>query len=403
MKIGIIREGKIPPDSRVPLIPEHCATIMGQYEGVDIVVQPSPGRCYPDEAYRHQNIRLTENMQACEVLMGVKEVPTDQLIPNKTYFFFSHTIKEQSYNRKLLQTVLEKNIRLIDYEVLTDERGKRLIAFGKFAGMVGAHNGIMTYGKRTGLFNLVRMKDCLDYAEARHVYKRMKWPAMKVVLTGTGRVGRGAALVLRDMGLREVAPDDFLSNRYDEAVFTVLACADYAARKDGKPFRKQDFYENPAAYKSIFGPYAAAADVMINGIYWDNEAPAFFTKEEMQAADFNIQVIADVTCDIAPVSSIPSTLRPSTIPEPVFGFDPSTGSETAPYQPHAVDMMTIDNLPNELPRDASKAFGQQFMDHILPELLKPDSKVIERATVAAGGKLGPHFQYLKGYVEGVSA
>lgn len=403
MKIGIIREGKIPPDSRVPLIPEQCAAVMGQNNGLDVVVQPSPGRCYPDEAYRHQNIKLTEDMQSCDVLMGVKEVPIDQLIPNKTYFFFSHTIKEQPYNRKLLQTALQKNIRLIDYEVLTDERGKRLIAFGKFAGMVGAHNGIMTYGKRTGMFDLVRMKDCLDYAEARQVYKKMSWPAMKVVLTGTGRVGRGAALVLRDMGIRQVTPTEFLDNQYDEAVFTVLACADYAARKDGKPFQKQDFYENPSAYKSIFSPYASVADVMINGIYWDNEAPAFFTLEEMKEEDFSIQVIADVTCDIAPISSIPSTLRPSTIPEPVFGFDPETGLETLAYQSEAIDMMTIDNLPNELPRDASKAFGQQFMEHILSELLKPESKVIERATVAVGGKLGPHFQYLRDYVSVVEA
>lgn len=400
MKIGIIREGKVPPDSRVPLIPEQCASVLGQYEGLDIVVQPSPGRCYPNEAYRHHNISLTENIEDCEVLMGVKEVPIEQLIPNKTYFFFSHTIKEQPYNRQLLQAILEKNIRLIDYEVLTNERGKRLIAFGKFAGMVGAHNGIMTYGQRTGLFDLIRMNECLDYAEARKVYKKMKWPPMKVVLTGTGRVGKGAALVLQDMGLQEVEPDAFLNEEYKEAVFTVLACADYAARKDGKPFQKQDFYRNPSAYKSIFAPYASVADVMINGIYWDNDAPAFFTIDEMQSNDFNIQVVADVTCDIAPISSIPSTLRPSTIPDPVFGFNPETGEETEPYQPHSVDMMTIDNLPNELPRDASKAFGQQFIEFILPELLKPNSKIIERATVAADSKLGLHFQYLKEYVEG---
>ena len=311
MKIGIIREGKVPTDSRVPLTPEQCASILGQYEGLDVVVQPSPGRCYPDEAYHHHNIVLTEDLNDCTVLMGVKEVPIEQLTPNKTYFFFSHTIKEQPYNRALLQAILEKNIRLIDYEVLTNERGSRLIAFGKFAGMVGAHNGIMTYGQRTGRFDLVRMKDCLDYAEARRVYKKMDWPAMKVVLTGTGRVGKGAALVLRDMGLREVGPDDFLSQDYDEAVFTVLVCADYAARKDGKPFQKQDFFQNPSAYESIFAPYAKTADVMINGIYWDNDAPAFFDTEDMQEEAFRIQVIADVTCDIAPVSSIPSTLAPA--------------------------------------------------------------------------------------------
>lgn len=403
MKIGIIREGKVPPDSRVPIIPEQCAAILARHEGLDIVVQPAAGRCYPDQSYRHQCIALEEDLRDCDVLLGVKEVPIEQLLPEKTYFFFSHTIKEQPYNRKLLQAVLRNNIHLVDYEVLTDDRGKRLIAFGKFAGMVGAHNGIMAYGRRTGQFELVRMKDCLDYAEARQAYKKMQWPAMKIALTGTGRVGQGAALVLRDMGIREVSPEAFLEEPRDEAVFTVLACSDYAARKDGKPFHKQDFYQNPSAYKSIFAPYAAVADVMINGIYWDNAAPAFFTAEEMRSQAFNIQVIADVTCDIAPVSSIPSTLRPSTILHPVYGYDPVTEAETAPYQAHTVDMMAVDNLPNELPRDASKAFGQQFMDYILPELLRPGSKIIERATVAIQGRLGPHFQYLKNYVEGVKA
>jgi alanine dehydrogenase len=204
-------------------------------------------------------------------------------------------------------------------------------------------------------------------------------------------------MVLNDMGIREVSPQAFLEKKFEEAVFTQLRCRDYVARKDDSPFDKKDFYNNPKAYTSIFQPYTQAADLMINGIYWDNDAPAFFTKEDMKEPSFNLQVIADVTCDIAPVSSIPSTLRASTIAAPVFGYDPVTGAETAPYQAHAIDMMTVDNLPNELPRDASKAFGKQFIEHILPELLKDSSKVIERATVAVDGKLGPHFQYLSAY------
>lgn len=390
----------MPPDSRVPLIPEQCAYIMGNIPKVDIKVQPSPIRCYPNEAYHHYSVDLKEDLSDCEVLLGVKEVPIEQLMPGKTYFFFSHTVKEQAYNRELLRAVLDKRVRLVDYEVLTDESGRRLIAFGQFAGMVGAHNGIMAYGQRTGSFRLKRMKDCLDYAEARQLYKKMEWPPMKVVLTGTGRVGQGAALVLKDMGLRELSPADFLTYEGEQAVFAQLSCEDYVTRKDGAPFETQDFYQRPQDFESSFQPFAEAADVMINGIYWDNAAPAFFTPADMQQPSFRIQVIADVTCDIAPVSSIPSTLRASTIADPVFGYDPKTQVETAPYQPHTVDMMTIDNLPSELPRDASKAFGKQFIEHILPELLQAESKVIERATVAVDGQLGPHFQYLKGYVEG---
>lgn len=398
-KFGIIREGKIPPDSRVPLIPVQCARVIQNYP-CQLVVQPAPGRCYTDEEYRAQNVPLQEDISDCDVLMGVKEVPIHQLIPNKTYCFFSHTIKEQAYNRKLLQAILEKNIRLIDYEVLTDEKGHRLIAFGRFAGMVGAHNALYTYAQRTGAFELKRMKDCHDYAEAVTLYKKLKLPPVKIILTGTGRVGVGAQTVLKDMGIHQVSPEDFLNLSYDEAVFTQLHAVDYAVHKDNEPFDKLDFYFHPEQFKSNFARYYEVADIMINGIYWDNKAPAFFTREEMLLPQFKIKVIADITCDIAPVSSIPSTLRASTIADPVFGYNPATGQEEAPYQPHVVDMMTIDNLPNELPRDASQNFGEQFIEHILPEFFAEESEVLERAVVAENGKLTKHFEYLQGYVEG---
>lgn len=400
MKIGIIREEKNPPDSRVPLIPEQCAQLLQSFP-IELVVKPSPNRCYTNEEYEKAGITLQEDLSDCSVLLGVKEVPIEKLVANKDYFFFSHTIKEQAYNRKLLLAILEKNIRLMDYEVLTNEKGQRLIAFGHFAGMVGAHNALLTYGRRTQLFDLKRMKDCYDYAEAKTVYQQMQWPAVKIVLTGTGRVASGAAMVLKDMGIRQVSTKDFLANEFSEAVFTQLDCIDYAARKDGQAFELTDFFQNPTAYKSIFAPYAQNSDIMVNGIYWDNEAPAFFSPEEMKGADFRIKVIADVTCDIAPVSSIPSTLKASTIADPFFGYDPQTGQEMAPFQDSCIDMMTIDNLPNELPRDASASFGEQFMQQILPALLGSDeTSILERATVAQNGDLGKHFEYLRDYVNG---
>lgn len=397
MKIGIIREGKIPPDSRVPLTPEQCAHIVRNFP-VEVLVQPAPKRCYPDDNYLHFNVAMQEDLSDCELLMGVKEVPIDQLIPHKTYCFFSHTIKKQAYNRKLLQAILEKNIRLVDYETMVDDSGKRLIAFGKFAGMVGAHNALLTYGKRTGLFDLKPMHECLDYAEAKSIYKKIQWPVGRIVLTGYGRVGQGTAEVLRDMGIRELSPADYLAKSYDEMVFTVLHSSDYIYRKDGLPFDSEYFYKNPGAHDCDFAPYYRRSDIMINGIYWDNSAPPFFTLEEMQSPDFHIKVIADVTCDIAPLSSIPATIKASTISNPIFGFDPFTGQETAPHRAGVVDMMTIDNLPNEMPRDASKAFGAQFIRHILPEFLKAESKLIARATIAENGALCPRFAYLEDFV-----
>jgi saccharopine dehydrogenase (NAD+, L-lysine-forming) len=401
MKLGIIREGKVPPDSRVLFTPEQCVALQEKYD-IQFVVQPSPGRCLPDEAYRAAGITVQEDIADCEVFMGIKEVPEDQLVANKKYFFFSHTIKAQPYNKELLQKVLKENITLFDYEVLTNDKKQRVIAFGRFAGIVGAHNGMMTYGNRTKAFDLEQMHKYDDYAAAIAYYKTLSFPKMKIVVTGTGRVANGAAEVFDYMEIKKVSPQDFLTKEYEEAVYTQLDCVDYAAPKDSnKAFELMDFFKNPTEYKSIFAPYTKVADVLVNGIYWANEAPAFFSKEDMKTEDFSIKVIADVTCDIAPVASIPSTLFATTIAKPVFGYDPATESAVAPYQAHTVDMMTIDNLPNELPKDASKSFGMQFTEHVIEELLGlKDTGMLERSMIANKGQLGPCFQYLTDYVSG---
>lgn len=399
MKIGIIREGKIPPDARVPFTPAQCVYLM-QHFPVEVVVQPSEVRSYKDEEYSQAGVEMTNNLADCDVLMGIKEVPVAQLIPNKTYCFFSHTIKGQAHNMKLLRSLLEKNIKLIDYEVLTDHHGNRLIAFGHFAGMVGAHNAIWTYGQRTQAFELKRMKDCFDYAEAKLEYKTLTLPPIKIAVTGTGRVGQGAVEVLRDMGIRQVSPQEFLNQAFEEAIFVHLSSKNYAKRKDGTSFEYNDFYAHPGLYESAFEPYAKRSDIFVNGIFWDTRAPLFFTKEDMRCSDFKIRVIADVTCDLAPVSSVPSTLKASTIADPVFGYDPFTESEIAPYQPNGIDMMTIDNLPSEMPRDSSKYFGERFIELILPELLNGHSEVIRKATITENGTLCPRFHYLEQYLEG---
>lgn len=397
LTLGLIREGKTPADSRVVLSPIQAASIQDHYP-VRVLVQPSGHRCFSNAEYRQQGLTLTEDMRGCDVLLGVKEVPVSELMDGATYLFFSHTIKKQPYNRGLLQSVLERQIRLIDYEVLTDDQGRRVIAFGYFAGMVGAHNALLTWGRRTGDFELKRMKNCFDYAEAKALYRTLSLPPIRVVLTGGGRVASGAEVVLRDMGLAQVSPEDYLAHTYPHAVFTRLNCADYAARSDGQPFDRAHFYAYPEAYASIFHPYTSCSDIMINGIFWDHRAPAFFTPGEMAAEDFRIRVIADVTCDIAPESSIPSTLRASTIADPIFGYDPIARVEVPPHSEGVIDMMTIDNLPSELPRDASESFGQQFTEHVLWPLLSPGHPMISRATIADAGHLGPNFEYLREYV-----
>ena len=397
MKIGIIKEGKVPPDSRVALTPKQCADILQAFP-VEIAVQPSRNRCIPIEQYQDAGISVSEDLSDCDLLLGVKEVPIAQLIPDKTYFFFSHTIKKQPYNRDLLRSILEKNIRLIDYEALHDDMGQRLIAFGHFAGMVGAHNALWTYGERTGSFHIPRMKDFHHYANAKEFYQDVKFPKCRIVLTGSGRVSKGAKMVLQDMGIQEVSPEGFLTEDFNMPIFTTLDSLHYVKRKDGKPFVKEDFYGNPEEYKSSFAPYFKRTDVLVNGIFWNVKAPQFFTLAEMQSPEFRIQVIADITCDIAPEASIPSTIRPCTIASPVYGFDPATQQEKPPFTSPFIDVMAIDNLPNELPRDASRSFGQQFIQYILPELGKVNSKMLDDATVAKAGDVGLKFRYLAYYV-----
>ncbi|HQW71423.1 MAG: alanine dehydrogenase [Saprospiraceae bacterium] len=399
MKIGILCEGKVPHDDRVALTPKQCKLLMGNPYNFDIVVQPSSHRCYTDEEYFASGVPVMQDISQSDIILGVKEVPIKDLMPHKKYFFFSHTIKKQAHNRKLLQAILQKNITLIDYETLVDDHGGRLIAFGKYAGIVGAHNGLWTYGQRTGLFDWPRLKDLHDFEQARTIYHQTTLPPVKIVLTGSGRVAYGAISALKDMNIQEVSPLEFLKQEdFETAVFTHLTSADYVKHKDNKIFVKKDFYQNPQDYVSIFKPYAEKANIFLNCIYWDTRAPAFFTMEEIADASFNIEVIGDITCDIAPESSVPTTLKASTIDEPVFGIDTESFEITAPYKETSIDVMSIDNLPNELPRDASRYFGDQFIKVIIPELMAENSKILDYATIAKDGALTPHFMYLNEYV-----
>ena len=391
LRIAVIREDKRPPDARAPLTPKQVADL--RRDGIDIVVQPATNRCFTDEEYAKLGIPLQDDLGDRSLLLGIKEVPTDRLLPGKTYCNFAHVAKFQPYNQGLLRKLLDLDITHIDYEYLTDERGRRLIAFGYWAGMVGAHNGVWAYARRTGAFELPRLQDLYDYAAAKKVYAGLSLPPLRVVLTGTGRVGSGAARVLKDMGFRKVGPAEFLEAP-EGAVFTQLGVEDYARHRNGGEVKRKHFYAHAEEYESTFAPYARAADIFVNGIFWDGKAPAFFRREEMAKSDFRIQTIADVTCDIAPSASVPSTLRASTIADPVFGYDPRTGRETEPYRNDGIDVMSIDNLPSELPRDASKAFGLTFIEKILPEFAKTESDVLERATITRDGELGPHFTYL---------
>ncbi len=398
MKIGIIREGKIPVDARVPLTPKQCKALMELYPQLTIVVQPSNIRCYKDFEYEDYQIELTENLEDCDILLGVKEVPVENLIANKTYFFFSHTIKKQAHNKKLLKAILSKNIRLIDWETLTDNNGIRVIAFGRWAGIVGAHNGIMTWLKRQGTNNLKPLHQCKNLKDATKDYDDIKLGNIKIALTGTGRVSSGCVEVLDTMGIRNVTHNEYLHETFDEPVYTQLNNSHLYYTNGATHFDNLHYHAHPEEYKSKFGLFTKCTDVFINGVYWDKRIPAFFTKEEMKSPDFKIKVIADITCDIAPISSVPSTIRASTIQDPVYGYHPIKECECEPYNLYSIDVMAVDNLPNELPRDASKNFGDLFVERIIPALTHNSDEMLQRATIVQDGKLTSYFEYLSDFV-----
>ncbi len=400
VKIGIIREMKMPPDSRVVLTPAQCAQLKNQYPQLNITVQRSPGRCYTDAEYEVAGVTLVDDMHDREILIGVKEIPISDIVPHRTYICFSHTHKKQLNNRPLLQAFIEKGVKLVDYELLTDANHNRVIAFGYFAGLVGAHNGLLTWGKRTGKLNLKRVKDYQDFSTLKEDYKSITIPPVKIVLTGSGRVASGAKEILDLLRIKQVTKEEYLQiDEPTEAVYVQLNTHEIYQHLGGKLFYMDHFVQNPQDYGSSFAPFFRSSDLLINAIYWDPKAPRYFTLDEMALPDFRIRTIADITCDIG--GSVPATLRATTIAEPFMGYDPITQQETAPFQPNSIDIMSIDNLPNELPRDASQAFGKMFIAHVLPELMdeKPGD-MIARATICAGGQLGKEFGYLREWVVG---
>ena len=399
MKIGILREGKTPPDKRVALSPEQCVQVQNQYPDLDLVVQPSPIRRFVDSKYTDLGVVMQEDLADCDVIIGVKEVPEKDLIANKTYFYFSHTIKEQPYNRSLLLKMLSLNIRMIDYETLTNANGKRLIGFGRYAGIVGCYNGFLAQGKRTRSYDLKPANLCEDRKEMESELTKIKLEPIKIVLTGSGRVGNGILELINIIGIKEVSKEQFLNESFDQAVYVQLNTLDYNIRIDGSASSKSDFYANPHLYKSDFLKYANVAEMFIAGHYYSADSPYLFTREQAKLSSFNIKTVADVSCDIdGPVAC---TIAPSTISNPIYGYNPLTELIDDITKPDVITVMAVDNLPCELPKDASEDFGAEMIKHILPCLLTEDpTNIIERATICENGKLTKHYEYLSNYVLG---
>lgn len=399
-KIGLVKETKTPPDRRVALPPAQAVELMKRFPNVEVVAQPSELRCFKDSEYTDAGIPLQNDLSDCDLLIGVKEVKIEALIPNKSYLFFAHVAKKQPHNQKLIKAIAEKGITLLDHEYITNQRGERLVAFGRWAGIVGAYNAMRARGIRTDRYNLRPAHECHDYKDMMSGLKNVKLLPKKILVSGGGRVAGGALEVFRAIGIKEVSPEEYLTKHYDEPVLCRIDPWHYAKRKDGQPFDWDHWVKHPMEYESAFLQYTKVTDIFVACHYWDFRSPHFFTKEDMRSPDFKITVIADVSCDVP--GPIPSTLRATTIADPFYGYNPVLEREEVAFTSKKnVTMMTVDNLPGELPRDASEDFGKTLVEMVIPHFLGNDEEgVVKRATILKDGKLTEIYSYLQEYLDG---
>lgn len=400
MKFAIIKERKNPPDRRVVFSPQALAILNNKYPEAEVVVEASDIRVFPDNDYKTLGFLVTEDITDADILFGVKEVPVEALIPNKKYFFFSHTIKKQPYNRKLLKAILEKNIELYDHETIVRQTGSRLIGFGRYAGLVGAYNGFRALGLRDKLFNLPKVETLKDLDAVKAELDKITLPNIKIALSGTGKVAKGAREILDHLKIKQVSDALYLTSQFSEPVYCMADVMEYNKRADGKVGEKYEFYKDPSGYVSNFMPYAKETDMFIAGHFYGDGSPFLFTREDARHPDFRINLVADISCDIdGPVAC---TIRPSTIADPFYGYDPITEKEVAYNAKNAITVMAVDNLPCELPKDASEGFGELFLEHVIPAFFNDDERgILKRARITtADGKLTRRFAYLQDYVDG---
>ncbi|MBR5989800.1 MAG: hypothetical protein IK003_09790 [Prevotella sp.] len=403
MKIGLIRETKIPEDNRVALSPTQAAKLNQEFPDSEIVVQSSNIRAFSDEEYRKAGVRVINDMSECDVLFGIKEAQIDSLIPHKHYFFFAHIAKMQAYNRPLLQAMLTKNLTFSDYEYLVDENGERVCAFGWWAGVVGVYYTLRGYGLKIGRNALPKPDRRFTLAQMRTTMATAQLPKVKILITGNGRVAQGATYILRESRAQELTYEQFMSDEpVDTLSFYRASANELVKRKDGKAFDRSDFRGHPEAYESDFIKFAKHTDIYIPCHYWDPKAPVYLEQEDFLKYDLPIKMIGDITCDIC--GSIKSTIRPATHAEPYYDFNPSTHSEELPFSsPNNITVMAVDTCPNALAIDASEYFGDMLTEYVFKPLLRGESdqsEVIRKATIVRNGKLTERFDYLSDFAKG---
>lgn len=398
MKIALIKETKVPIDNRVAFSPAQMAQLQKDYPEHQFVVQRSEVRSYADDEYQQLGLQLVDDVYDCDVLFGIKEARIDSLIPHKHYVFFGHIAKMQAYNRPLLQAFMEKGVTFTDYEYMVDDAGVRVCAFGWWAGIVGVYYTLRGYGLRHQRFNLPKPDKRFTLEGLKLALKSIPLPAVKILVTGNGRVSQGAQYVLKEIGAVQLTEDEFFSQKsVPQLSFAVADVDRLVKRKDGDEFSWPHFTQHPAEYASDFLRWGMAADLLICAHFWAPEAPVYLSAEDLKNPQLRIKMIGDVTCDIQ--GSVKSTLRSTTHDEPYFDYNPATGmEETAFSSPDNISVMAVDTCPNALAMDTSAYFGDMLMQHVMPGLLSGNhSEVVRRGTILVNGQLTERFNYLEAF------
>ena len=405
--LAIIREARI-DESRTPLSPTQISNLLNKYSNLKIIVQPSKKRCFKDEEYLKAGAKINDDLSLAEIIFGVKEVEISTLLKNKTYFFFSHTSKVRQYigqtikdkaikyKKELLKEVIKKNITLIDYENVRNISGEgyRYLGFGRFAGIIGTYNTLNLYLKLQNQKPLPRAFEINNYEKIKKLISKHNFKKIKILLTGSGRASKGAIEMLKHANIRQVSLNDYLKKKYNESIFCNISAKKHIERKDNKISSYQDFILNPHEYNYKVKNYLFDTDVFITCHYWDPKYPKLFSPKQINKFK-NLKVIGDVTCDIN--GSVPTTIRSTSITKPYYSIDPNSMKEIE-LGNKGVAVMAVDNLPSELPKEASEEFGSSVVSEILPYLIHKDDGRINRATTASNGKFCSKFTYLNDFI-----
>ena len=393
--LAVLREARI-DENRTPFSPSQVSIILNKFSNIKIIVQPSNRRCFKDEDYQKAGAQITDDLSSANIIFGVKEVDISALIEGKTYLFFSHTSKVSQYigqtlkddaiiyKKELLKEVIKKKITLIDYENIREISGEgyRYLGFGRFAGIIGTYNTLNLYLKLFNKKSLPRAFEINNYKEIKKLISKQNFNKIKILLTGSGRASKGSIELLKQANIKQVSINDYLNNKYDKAVFCKISAKEHVEKKDGKEISKVKNY--------LF-----ETDMFIACHYWEPKFPKFFYSNQINKFK-NLKIIGDITCDIN--GAIPTTIRSTSIAKPYYSIDINTMKEID-LSDKGIAVMAVDNLPSELPRDASEEFGSGVISEVLPSLINKDDGRINRATTASNGKFFKNFSYLNNFIK----